>query len=44
MRFKQSTIGNLGKDPEIQILEEGIAVTKFSLATMSLTPTIQARR
>lgn len=26
-------VGNLGKDPEVQHLESGITVTKFSLAT-----------
>jgi single-strand DNA-binding protein len=30
---KVTLIGNLGKDPEIQILQGGISVTKFSLAT-----------
>jgi len=33
-RIKKVTlIGNLGKDPEIQTLENGIALAKFSLAT-----------
>lgn len=30
---KVMLIGNLGKDPEVQTLEGGIAVAKFSLAT-----------
>lgn len=30
---KVSLIGNLGKDPEMQMLEGNIAVTKFTLAT-----------
>ncbi|PIY09353.1 MAG: single-stranded DNA-binding protein, partial [Flexibacter sp. CG_4_10_14_3_um_filter_32_15] len=30
---KVTLIGNLGKDPELQTLESGIALAKFSLAT-----------
>ncbi|GGF24253.1 single-stranded DNA-binding protein [Hymenobacter cavernae] len=30
---KVTLIGNLGKDPEVQVLEGNIAVAKFSLAT-----------
>lgn len=30
---KVTLIGNLGKEPEVQILDGGIAVAKFSLAT-----------
>jgi single-strand DNA-binding protein len=30
---KVSLIGNLGKEPEFQVLEGGISVAKFSLAT-----------
>jgi single-strand DNA-binding protein len=30
---KVTLIGNLGKEPEVQTLEGGIAVAKFSLAT-----------
>jgi single-strand DNA-binding protein len=30
---KVTLIGNLGNTPEIQVLEENISVTKFSLAT-----------
>jgi single-strand DNA-binding protein len=30
---KVTLIGNLGKDPEVQILEKDIKVAKFSLAT-----------
>ena len=30
---KVTLIGNLGKDPDIQTLEGGVAVAKFSLAT-----------
>jgi single-strand DNA-binding protein len=30
---KVTLIGNLGKDPELQTLEGGISVAKFSLAT-----------
>ena len=26
-------VGNVGKDPETRYLEEGVAVSKFSLAT-----------
>lgn len=32
MLNKVMLIGNLGKDPELQITQEGTAVTKFSLA------------
>ena len=30
---KVTLIGNLGKDPEVQVLEGNVAVAKFSLAT-----------
>ncbi|MBC7884604.1 MAG: single-stranded DNA-binding protein [Saprospiraceae bacterium] len=30
---KVMLIGNLGKDPELQTLEGGVSVVKFSLAT-----------
>ena len=30
---KVTLIGNLGKDPEVQTLETGVALAKFSLAT-----------
>lgn len=30
---KVTLIGNLGKDPEHQVLEGGVSLTKFSLAT-----------
>ncbi|MCU0450994.1 MAG: single-stranded DNA-binding protein [Bernardetiaceae bacterium] len=30
---KVTLIGNLGKDPEVQALEGGVSVAKFSLAT-----------
>jgi single-stranded DNA-binding protein len=33
MRYVCVLIGNLGKDPDIQTLEGGVAVAKFSLAT-----------
>ena len=30
---KATLIGNLGKDPEVQVLEGNVPVAKFSLAT-----------
>ena len=30
---KVTLIGNLGKDPEVQVLEGNVPVAKFSLAT-----------
>ena len=30
---KVTLIGNLGKDPEVQVLEDNVPVAKFSLAT-----------
>ena len=30
---KVTLIGNLGKDPEVQVLEGNVVVAKFSLAT-----------
>nr|WP_303312502.1 single-stranded DNA-binding protein [Hymenobacter sp. BT730] len=40
---KVTLIGNLGKDPEVQVLEGNMPVAKFSLATSESFHTKRAR-
>jgi single-strand DNA-binding protein len=40
---KATLIGNLGKDPELKVLERGVEVAKFSVATTEMYTTQQGQ-